>query len=229
VGLSEFAREHAKQWRLEVGTHVRREAQAAGLSVRQVRAGEDKEKLVAQLLAERGNQPGVVCVLGAMERGRRFAVRPEPEHGWLRLQWAAVVCEHFYVYFVDEEFGLCHLRIPTWAPFRLQFYCNGHSWLARQMARAGLRYTQADNCFTQVSDLAAAQALVTAFDRRRLERLLEKTAARWVSVHRQFGATLAWSIAQAEWSTDVLFKQTRLLPELFQARSRLRGCLPIYG
>jgi hypothetical protein len=31
---------------------------------------------------------------------------------------------------------LIHLWVPTWVPFRLQFYCNGHSRLARQL---GLR------------------------------------------------------------------------------------------
>ncbi|MEQ6340844.1 MAG: hypothetical protein M3A44_04115 [Gammaproteobacteria bacterium] len=36
-------------------------------------------------------------------------------------------CLHYYFYFIDEEVGLCYLRVPTWRPFRLQFYCNGHS------------------------------------------------------------------------------------------------------
>jgi hypothetical protein len=31
--------------------------------------------------------------------------------------------------------------VPTWAPFRLQFYCNGHSWLARQLAAEGIAFT----------------------------------------------------------------------------------------
>jgi hypothetical protein len=34
-------------------------------------------------------------------------------------------CLHYYFYFIDEEFGLCYLRAPTWAPFGLQFYRNG--------------------------------------------------------------------------------------------------------
>jgi hypothetical protein len=28
-------------------------------------------------------------------------------------------CVHYYFYFVDEVFGLCYVRVPTWAPFRL--------------------------------------------------------------------------------------------------------------
>ena len=37
--------------------------------------------------------------------------------------------------------GLCYLRVPTWCPFRLQFYCNGHGWLARKLAAAGIAFT----------------------------------------------------------------------------------------
>jgi len=39
------------------------------------------------------------------------------------------------------------LSVPTWCPFRLQFYCNGHSWLARQLTAAGVGFTLADNAF----------------------------------------------------------------------------------
>jgi len=40
-------------------------------------------------------------------------------------------CLHYYFYFINEELGLCYLRVPTWCPFRLQFYFNGHNRLAR--------------------------------------------------------------------------------------------------
>ena len=37
-----------------------------------------------------------------------------------------------------------HLRVSTYAPFRLQFYCYGHSWLARLLTAEGIGYTMAD-------------------------------------------------------------------------------------
>jgi hypothetical protein len=45
-------------------------------------------------------------------------------------------CLHYYFYFIVADLGLCYLRVPTWAPFRLQFYCNGHK-------RAGFSVTPA--------------------------------------------------------------------------------------
>ena len=34
---------------------------------------------------------------------------------------------------MDAELGLIYLRVPSWCPFRLQFYCNGHAWPAKNL------------------------------------------------------------------------------------------------
>ncbi len=70
---------------------------------------------------------------GAMERCSCYKVGKNATTGFLPLQWSPGKCQHFYVYFIDERFGPGYLRIPTWAPFRLQAYCNGQDWLGRQM------------------------------------------------------------------------------------------------
>jgi hypothetical protein len=59
-------------------------------------------------------------------------------------------CIHYYFYFIDEELGLCYLRVPTWAPYRLQFYFNGHNWLAAQLEKRGIGFTQLDNVFLTI-------------------------------------------------------------------------------
>ena len=43
-------------------------------------------------------------------------------------------------------------------PFRLQLYCNGHSWLARRLTREGIDFAIADNAFVRIADFARAQA-----------------------------------------------------------------------
>ena len=85
-------------------------------------------------------------------------------------------CLHYYFYFVDAELGLIYLRVPTWAPFRLQFYCNGHSWLARQLSAEGIGYTMADNAFVRIDDWERAQDLADALSPGRLQRILERYA-----------------------------------------------------
>jgi hypothetical protein len=71
-------------------------------------------------------------------------------------------CLHYYFYVMDDELGLCYLRVPTWDPFSLQFYCNGHSVLARTLIREGIDYLPQDNAFLRIADGARAQELANA-------------------------------------------------------------------
>ncbi len=254
IGLLEYGKTHANALRLEVAEHIRSKAKQAGLEIIQVNHGERKEAVVERLLEKRGRHSGVVCILGAMERCRCYKVGKDREKGFLRLEAGPGKCQHYYVYFIDEEFGLCHLRIPTWAPFRLQACgnrgradacanvtwapfrlqaCgNGHEWLERQLRAEGIKFTKEDNCFTHVGDYAAAQALAMKFDPQRLHTMLGKMAAAWVAVYDRFGAGLHWSIAQAEWATDIIFKKETVLHGLYREIVRTAAleveCADIY-
>jgi hypothetical protein len=232
VKLLDYPKHYADVLRLEMTGRIKAVAAAEGLTVIQVNAGQRKEALVEQILRRRGRREGLVCILGAMERCRCYKVGKDPVTGFLRLQWSPGKCQHFYVYFLDAEFGLGYLRIPTWAPFRLQAYINGHDWLERRLQRAGLGFRKADNCFTHLSDFAAAQKLVAQFDPHRLHTRLDRLARRLVAVHDRFGATLHWSVYQAEWATDVVFRNDRVLPELYRQIVRTAaveiGCGDIY-
>ena len=81
---------------------------------------------------------------------------------------------HYYFYFVAPELRLVYLRVPTWCPFRLQFYCNGHSWLARQLTAAGIDYAMADNAFIWIDDWARAQDLADRLSPDVLYRVLDR-------------------------------------------------------
>lgn len=216
VRLLEYPKDYANTLRLEMAQRVKAVAKEEGLPVLQVNAGQRKESLVERILACRGRREGLVCVLGAMERCRCYKVGKNSATGFLELQWSQGKCEHYYVYFIDAEFGLGYLRIPTWAPFRLQAYLNGHDWLERRMKVRGIRFTKADNCFTHIQDFAAAQALTRNFKPERLHRFLDRLAARLVAVHGRFGHSLHWSVYQAEWATDIVFRNERVLPELYR-------------
>jgi hypothetical protein len=168
-----------------------------------------------------------------MERCRCFKVGKNQQE---RLSPASMVAGQvpaLLVYFMEAEFGLCHLRIPTWAPFRLQFCCNGRHWLERQMKAAGITFQKADNCFTHIGDFPAAQALCQKFEPRRLHHRLEALAARWVAMHERFGASLRWSVYQAERSSDIVFKKNSpVLAQLYREIGRTAaievGCADIY-
>jgi hypothetical protein len=135
-----------------------------------------KEDLVAKVLTERGDHPGLVHILSAMEPCSAYEPWHNKQTHRTYLRSTSGKCLHYYFYFIDAELGLCYLRVPTWCPFRLQFYCNGHSWLARQLTAAGLEYAMADNAFIRIDDFAKAQHLADRLSPDSLHRILDRYA-----------------------------------------------------
>ena len=72
-----------------------------------------------------------MCILPAMEP---CSTTYKPWHNKQNAKTCFVPndgkCLQYYFYFVDEELGFCHVRVPAWLPCRLQICLNGHNWLA---------------------------------------------------------------------------------------------------
>jgi len=180
-----------------------------------------KEDLVARVLATRGDAPGLVHVISAMESCPSYKPWLNKANGHVFLRPDTGKCLHYYFYFIDERLGLCYLRVPTWAPFTLQFYCNGHSALARSLRREAIEFVQEDNAFLRISDLQRAQALADAFSPDVLHRRLKRYAHWLCPVAEVFAQDdWHWSIRQAEYSCDLIFRDRETLVPLYDALSR---------
>jgi hypothetical protein len=97
-----------------------------------------KEEVVQRVLKQRGDHPGLVHIISAMESCAAYKPWHDKETHKTFIRPDSGKCLHYYFYFMDAAFGLIYLRVPTYCPFRLQFYCNGHSWLARQLTAEGI-------------------------------------------------------------------------------------------
>ena len=146
-----------------------------------------KEAIVARVLARRGHHPGLVHVISAMEACDAYKPWHDKQTHKTFLLPDSGKCLHYYFYFMDAELGLVYLPVPTWSPFRLQFYCNGHSWLARRLAAEGIGFTLADNAFARIDDWQRAQELADAFSPDRLHRVLDRYAGDAVRCSRCSG------------------------------------------
>ena len=164
--------------------------------------------------------PGIVHVISAMEACPSYKPWHDKCSGKTYLKATQGKCLHYYFYFIDAELGLCYLRVPTWAPFSLQFYCNGHSALARTLTREGIEYFQQDNAFLRIADLERAQKLADAFSPDVLHRRLDHHAQQFCPVLDVFGQAYHWSLRQAEYSTDLMFRSEQILVPLYDAISR---------
>ena len=107
-----------------------------------------------------------------------------------------------------------------WCPFRLQFYCNGHSWLARQLAAAGIGFTLADNAFLHTDDWQRAQALANRLSPDELHRILDCYAQQCCPVLDVFAQSYHWSFMQVEYATDLVFRSQAILKPLYEQLSR---------
>jgi hypothetical protein len=212
----------AEPLRNEIRANAERLAREHGVRIEFVRAvgAFRKEDRIKAVLAERGTQPGLVHIFSAMEPCPAFMPWTDKASGKTTLRYKDGKCLHFYFYFIDPAFGLCYLRVPTWAPFRLQFYCNGHNWLAGQLDQAGIPCQQLDNTFSSIADWERAQALSDAFPVEPLHRLLDRVAAHYCPVAARFETTYHWSIMQAEYATDVVFSRQEDLRPLYDTLVR---------
>jgi len=184
------------------------------------RASTRKEKLVADILAQRGSTPGLVCILSAMERCTSYKPWFDRKKNRASLLPTDGKCLHYYFYFIDADYGLCYARVPTWCPFRLQVYFNGHGYLDQQLSRRTIEHTLADNAFVKIDDFATAQTLADQLDVRKLHHFLDRLAHRCCPVLHDLGVTYHWSLMQLEYATDIIFRQRKDLEPLYEAITR---------
>ena len=128
-------------------------------------------------------------------------------------------CLHYYFYFISPELGLCYLRVPTWAPFRLQFYFNGHNALAAILAKKSIDFRLADNTFVHCSDWDKAQKLSDGLKPEKIHRILNRSAATYCPVIKYF-PSYYWSLMQVEYATDIVFTRQEELKHLYEEISR---------
>lgn len=196
-------------------------AQEHGLEI-EFRSGNEskrQEERVQEIIEQRGQKPGLVCILSRMERCQAYKPWHDKQSHYTYLKLTEGKCLHYYFYFIEPELGLCHMRVPTWCPFRLQFYFNGHNALAARLAEAGIGYELADNAFLQIDDFDQANQLAP-LNIEGLHAKLDQYARTYCPVVTALNLSCRWSISQAEYATDIVFgSQDRLqaiLPPLME-------------
>lgn len=174
-----------------------------------------KEKRIKQILKKRGLHPGLVHIFSAMEACTSYKPWHDKKNGKTYLQYDSGKCLHYYFYFIDKALGLCYMRVPTWCPFRLQFYFNGHSLLAYRLRRKGIAFELHDNAFLTIADFATANQLAQDLHLDNLHRTLDRLAMAYCPVIKALGVAYHWSIMQCEYATDIVFKHQRHLQAIY--------------
>ena len=174
-----------------------------------------KEDRIKEIIRETGKTEGIIHIFSAMEACNTYRPWHDKTAGKTFLKHDVSKCLHYYFYFIDREYGLSYLRVPTWPPFRLQFYMNGHNLLAAKLNKKGIEHEMIDNAFIHISDCEAAQKLSDRFNPEGLHTVLDIFAQRFCSVAKERNLSYAWTIMQIECATDIIFKEQEYLEPIY--------------
>ena len=191
-------------------------AEESGVEIEFIRKKDfRKEARVQEVLRARGEQAGLVHIFSAMEACNSYRPWYDKKTGKTFLKVDSGKCLHYYFYFMDEQLGLCYLRVPTWCPFRLQFYFNGHAWLAAKLRAKAIQFEMADNAFAHIADYTVANQLANELDVDSLHQRLNALAHLYCPVVAELNLGYHWSIMQAEYATDLVFKSQDTLQAIY--------------
>ena len=207
----------AESYRDTLKQNAEKIAVEAGLEIEFIRKGNvRKEAMIETILKKRGAHPGLVHIISVMEGCTSYKPWHDKVTHKTFLKYDQSKCLTYYFYFIDELLGLCYVRVPTWLPFKLQIFFNGHAWLASELTKKNISHQMMDNAFITIDDWNKAQTISDNLSIEKLHKKLNAFAEKYCPVHKVFKQQYHWSIMQCEYATDIVFKKQEDLKPLYE-------------
>src|SRR5438105_5840022 len=179
---------------------------------------------------EKKNAYGVYFIFKSMEQGRTFRISvpkfptQDPNHRILAHQRSRFT--HYYFYIRDAVLGPIIVRVASFFPFHATYWLNGHSFMERELERAGIGFRKNDNAFLAVDDVAALQAaadrLSPAVIRKQLDYWTFLLGPKFSKKERsQMNLSRFYAIAQIEYCRNFIFKRHFPIHKIFERSCEL--------
>jgi DNA-binding transcriptional ArsR family regulator len=218
---------------------VRAFAKARGIPVVFCAAGTRKHELAREYLAQHPKVRGVFMILIARAPAPVWEVERSAAG---KIQDIArpkslPYVNHLYFHILDPEWGHVTIKMCVHPPFNAQILLNGHEYVACQARRKAMAFTQADNCFTQASNLAGLARVAETLSESRTIGRLTQVCERWIYTsclcfglnteeQEKTNFRYHYSVYQTEYSRNLLFQAGGKMDQVFQALiDRNRGAL----
>lgn len=207
----------AEPYRETLKANAEKIAQESGLTIEFIRKGNvRKEAIIERILKIRGTHAGLVHIISVMEGCTTYKPWHDKSTHKTFLKYDQSKCLTYYFYFIDEVLGLCYVRVPTWLPFKLQIFFNGHGWLSHELTKKNIGYQMMDNAFISIDDWSKAQKISDNLPIEKLHKKLNVFAEKYCPVYKVFKQEYHWSIMQCEYATDIVFKKQEDLKPLYE-------------
>jgi hypothetical protein len=213
-------------------------AAANSVPVIYCKAGERKHLIAEEYLATHEVNTGVFLVLAAKAPARVWEVRRCQPNGVIgNIAKKTTYVNHYSFHVMDPQWGHVTIKMSGHPPFPAQVILNGHEYVAAAARAAGIGFTKEGNCFTGIADPQRLAQVADTLSQPAAIGRLGQVCDRWIySACLCFGLDLAgqarsgfaysYSIYQAEYSRNLLFRSGGQMEDLFdricdRTRSRL--------
>ena len=212
-------------------------AAANGVPVIFCKAGERKHLIAEKYLETHVVTTGVFLILAAKAPAAVWKVHRSARGVITNLEKKREYACHYSFHIMDPAFGHLAIKMSGHPPFGAQVMLNGHEYVAVAAQGEGIGFTKEGNCFTEIADPQRLARVADAWPRDAAIGRLGQVCDRWIySACLCFGLDLAeqeaggfryaYSVYQAEYSRNLLFKSGAQMEALFdrildRTRSRL--------
>jgi hypothetical protein len=218
------------------GRRLRGYAKKAGIAVIDSGSKERKGEMAKEYLPQEPSEVGLFAVVVGRASAPAWHIQKNGQGQIQNIVRKYRFVNHYHFHILDPDWGHITIRMSGHPPFGAQVILNGHHYLARQAAQAGLDFGQVGNSFTQIgsgTDLAQMAETLGSVD---LVGPLRQVCERWLySSCLSFALSLAeqaqsgfhydYSIYQVEYSRNLIFERPQQMEQLFESlidRSRSR-------
>jgi len=199
-------------------------AKCHGIEMVRFHKGQRKDELTQQRLKSFQDVEGVLYIGVAQERFSTFRVSkkfsPQTGAAFPWLSRSTVMCNQYYFYLVDEDFGPLFIKFSSYFPYTARICLNGHEYAKRQLEKAGIAFEALDNGVLSCADAQRLQQILDGLDEARIEAVVRKWFARlphpFTAADRQAGFRYELSILQAEFARTQVFDRPLSGRHLFE-------------
>jgi len=212
-------------------------AAANGVPLIFCKAGERKHLIAEEYLETHSVAPGVFLVLVAKAPASVWKVHRSARGVITNLEKKREYVYHYSFHIMDPAFGHLTIKMSGHPPFGAQVMLNGHEYVAVAAHAEGIGFTKEGNCFTEIADPQGLARVADAWPRDAAIGRLGQVCDRWIysaclcfgldlAEQERSGFRYAYSVYQAEYSRNLLFRSGAQMEKLFdrildRTRSRL--------
>ena len=199
-------------------------AQHEGVEIVAFDKGQRKDEVTRERLKTFDASEGVLYIGTAQERfatfrvTKKISVHTGQPYPWLTR--STVMCNHYYFYLVDEDFGPLFIKFASYFPYTARVCLNGHEYAKRQLAKEGIAFEALDNGVLSCADPVRLQQILDELDETKIEAMVRKWLSRlpdpFTAADHAAGFNPKLSILQAEFSRTQVFDRPLSGRHLFE-------------